>query len=62
MKAIVCDKCGSVILLEDGPPAYPAGIYRLTGGDTALNLDLCENCAAELVDACRKVKGGDSNG
>lgn len=30
MKAIVCDKCGKVIPLEDDIPyRYPAGAYRL---------------------------------
>lgn len=59
MKAIVCDKCGKVILLEDDRPyCYPSGIYRLVnerGG--AKELDLCEDCAGELVEVLRRMDG-----
>lgn len=58
MKAIVCDKCGKVVLLEDEfPYRYPSGIYRLVhDGGEAKELDLCETCTNELVDALRRTK------
>lgn len=57
MKAIVCDKCGHVTLLEDYPFSTKAkGVYTLYGeGDKGIDLDLCEKCAAELVDAVREA-------
>ena len=59
MKAIVCDKCGKVNLLEDEKPyMYPSGVYRLIGDRDDTVLDLCENCANELVEAVRNVKEG----
>ena len=59
MKAIVCDKCGKVNLLEDEKPYMdPSGVYRLIGDRDDTVLDLCENCANELVEAVRNVKEG----
>lgn len=59
MKAIVCDKCGKVALLEDDKPyMYPTGVYRLVSdGCKAKDLDLCEDCAGELVEAVRGMEG-----
>lgn len=60
MKAIVCDKCGHVTLLEDDMPYYsPTGVYRLIDDKGGVNVDLCESCAAELVEAVRKMKDGE---
>ena len=59
MKAIVCDKCGKVTLLEDDRPyMYPAGVYRLVsdrGGSK--EIDLCEDCAGNLVELLRRMDG-----
>lgn len=61
MKAIVCDKCGKVNLLEDERPYLmsPAGVYRLLGDKDWLSLDLCEECAYELMEAVRRTKDGE---
>ena len=63
MKAIVCDKCGHVTLLEDNKPYYsPTGVYRLVNDRSEVNeIDLCEDCAAELVEAVRKMKDGEGD-
>lgn len=59
MKAIVCDKCGKVTLLEDDKMEYnaEAGVFRLIVfyGNT-LKLDLCKECTEELVAAVREQK------
>ena len=55
MKAVVCDKCGKVILLPDGKDTYDPenGVFHLYGdGFTAI--DLCRECTDELVAAVRK--------
>ena len=63
MKAIVCDKCGKVNLLEDDKLYYyPSGVYRLLDDRDSSVIDLCEDCAAELVEAVRKTKDGDTDG
>lgn len=56
MKAIVCDQCGKVVLLEDGEPLFGAkGMCRLTGDIFGRGvLDLCEECANKLIAATRK--------
>lgn len=57
MKAYVCDKCGKVILLEDERPyMMPSGVYQLIGDTDKMHLDLCEECANELVEAVRRAK------
>lgn len=62
MKAIVCDRCGNVTLLEDDMPHMcPSGIYHLVGNNGNIEIDLCEDCGNELVEAARRVKGGDAN-
>ena len=59
MRAFVCDKCGKVILLEDIPAIYQKGINHMTGqGLPDGELDLCDECVAELVEAVRNVKEG----
>ena len=58
MKAIVCDKCGKVILLEENRYEYStnSGVYHLIGGaKIGRELDLCESCAEELMAAVREV-------
>lgn len=63
MKAIVCDKCGKVNLLEDERPyMYPTGVYRLVNDADSSVIDLCEECANELVEAIRRTKDGENNG
>lgn len=57
MRAYVCDKCGKVILVDDYIPVCDKGINHMSG--PALpdgNLDLCDECVAELVAAVRSVK------
>ena len=59
MKAIVCDRCGKVTLLEDEfPYRYPSGVYRLVH-DTgkAKEIDLCEDCADGLIEVLRRMDG-----
>lgn len=59
MRAYVCDKCGKVILLDDGMAISPEGMNRMTGsGLPDGELDLCDECVAELVEAVRNVKEG----
>ena len=61
MKAIVCDKCGKVMLLaDDALYCRPTGAYRLVKdtGDYSV-VDLCEDCANEIVDAVRRTKDGE---
>lgn len=62
MKAIVCDKCGKVVLLEDGKPFMfaPIGIYRLDNEKDGTVLELCTECGDELIAAVRKTKDGDT--
>lgn len=58
MKAIVCDKCGKVVLLEDKYPlGKEEGIHCLilTNDMTRESkLDLCQECAEELMAAVRR--------
>lgn len=60
MKAIVCDKCGKVVLLADEYPLGKAeGIHCLTltnDYSRESKLDLCQECAEELVAAVRRNK------
>lgn len=57
MKAIVCDKCGKVILLPDEPSAlFPRGTARLIMVGSQEELDVCQECADELFAAVRKGK------
>ena len=59
MKAIVCDCCGNVTLLEH-PFHHPGDTYQLSGGKNEdLWLDLCEECAKNLTKAIRKGVGED---
>ena len=58
MKAIVCDKCGAVVLLEDGPISSPKGINHVDGAALPSGgIDLCDKCTAELVAAVRGAEG-----
>lgn len=57
-RAIVCDKCGKVTLLDDkdGFKFHThTNMYHLIGDcKDAMELDLCEDCAKELLEAVRK--------
>ena len=61
MRAIVCDKCGKVVLLDDkdGFEFHThTKIYRLIGDHReARDLDLCDDCANELIEAVRGTEG-----
>ena len=62
MKAIVCDMCGNVNLLEDDRPyMFPSGVYQLISDNNSSVVDLCEVCAAKLMESVRKVKDGEDN-
>lgn len=53
MRAIVCDCCGKVMLLEDNHYS-PEGIHHLTGCILGRSdLDLCTECAEKLIKATR---------
>ncbi len=58
MKAIVCDCCGKVMLLEGGF-RLPATVYTLSKRGRESDLDLCEECAENLTKAIRKGVGED---
>ena len=62
MKAIVCDKCGKVLLLEDiGPLSREkkaVGIYTLLDEDYGVKVELCKECGDDLVAAVRETKEG----
>ena len=55
MKAIVCDKCGKVILLPDDRHTYDPEncVCQLYVGGGPV-IDLCKECADELVASVRK--------
>lgn len=56
MDAIVCDRCGNVLLLEDGfRPRLPKDFARMSGviGGNEIHLDLCADCARDLVGSTR---------
>lgn len=58
-KAIVCDKCGKVVLLPDSLyVGYPDDFCHLSGRQ--IDLDLCNDCADALVEATREVGYADS--
>lgn len=65
MRAIVCDKCGKTILLEEGA-LFTRGretLYTLIRhGADATELDLCEDCAKELLEAVRNTREDKSDG
>jgi hypothetical protein len=55
MRAIVCDRCGKVVLLSDDDRVYavPNGIVRLLSSEIG-DVDLCVECAKELKTALQK--------
>ena len=54
MKAIVCDKCGKVVLMSDDELAIcPEGINILQMLGKRQTIDLCDECTDELVAAIR---------
>ena len=60
MKAIVCDKCGKVVLLEDEKPymCNPIGVYTLYKGGSDEVIELCEECGNDLISEVRKTREG----
>jgi hypothetical protein len=58
MKAIVCDCCGKVMLLES-QFRWPETVYTLSKGGSESDLDLCKECAENLTKAIRKGVGED---
>jgi hypothetical protein len=56
MRAIVCDCCGKTELLceETNPFSEPMHTYHLISPKGKTKLDLCEECAENLVKATRK--------
>lgn len=55
MKAIVCDKCGKVVLMEDdGLTTCTEGINILQMLGKRQTIELCDECTDELVAAVRK--------
>ena len=58
MKAMVCDKCGKVILLADDNFVH-VGINTLYMRRQNREIDLCDDCVEELEAAVRKENGYD---
>jgi ferredoxin-like protein FixX len=60
MKAIVCDKCGKVNLLEDDMlfAFAPVGMYRLIDEKGNVPFELCKECGDEMLAYVRMVRGG----
>ena len=57
-KAIMCDKCGKIMLLDDDHPyAAPAGLYRLICSSKREEIDLCDECGKELTETLRTTRG-----
>lgn len=58
MKAIVCDNCGKVVLIPELGPTYgETGIHHLISHTLEVReLDLCDECATNLVEAVRNQK------
>lgn len=54
MKAIVCDKCGKVVLLEGDSFRYPDEINVLYIQDKGQQIDMCNECTNELLEGIRK--------
>lgn len=55
MKAVVCDKCGKVVLCESEMEIVPDGIFRLSDGRLGgVSLELCTECVAELMSSVRE--------
>ena len=55
MKAVVCDKCGKVVLMADEDlMTYTEGINILQMLGKRQTIDLCDECTDELVAAIRK--------
>lgn len=59
MKAMMCDRCGKVVLLDDEPNLFDIGINALYIRKTNENIDLCDECVDELRAAVRKVNDHD---
>lgn len=57
MKAIVCDMCGAVMLLEDGKEK--ADMNRMYIVETNFSgdvLDLCEDCGKAIIEKAREIR------
>ena len=57
MRAIVCDKCGKVVLIPDRSNMHNIeGVHQLYSDGLGISkLDLCDECAEELIGAVRNV-------
>ena len=59
MHAIVCDKCGKVILLEEDRVrglCIPDDVFILRNDRRDTRIELCEDCGNELVAAVRGLE------
>lgn len=59
MKAMMCDRCGKVVLLDDETNLFDIGINSLYIRKTNEHIDLCDECVDELRAAVRKVNDHD---
>ena len=58
MKAIVCDKCGKVRLLDEvSNEKYPDEFAQLSEPGKWTTIDLCAKCYADLIAALRGGEG-----
>lgn len=57
MRAIVCDKCGKVVLIPDRSNMHNIeGVHQLYSDSLGISkLDLCDECAEELVGSVRNA-------
>ena len=58
MRAVICDKCGKVMLLADKEFYPEPGYHLISSGAGRVDLDLCDECADELIAAVRDQKEG----
>lgn len=54
MRAIVCDCCGKVILMEEHDSWQKVdGVHYIVGKSDFTELDLCDECYNKLMDGVR---------
>lgn len=57
MKAIVCDMCGAVMLLEDGKETADMNrMYIVQTNFCGDVLDLCEDCGKAIIEKARGIR------
>lgn len=59
MKAIICDMCGAIVLLEDDAGQRTAGrenMYILKRHHTGDILELCEDCGKAILEKAREIR------